>query len=53
MSQTYYHSEDLKKFPEISKNRPELGWRTLSARKITHSVGCGSRGAMSLLYRCL
>jgi 4-carboxymuconolactone decarboxylase len=25
MSQTYYHSEDLKKFPEISKNRPELG----------------------------
>ena len=25
MSQTYYDSEDLKKFPEISKNRPELG----------------------------
>lgn len=25
MSQTYYHSEDLKKFPEISQNRPELG----------------------------
>ena len=25
MSQTYYDSEDLKKFPEISKNRSELG----------------------------
>ena len=25
MNQTYYHSEDLKKFGEISENRPELG----------------------------
>ena len=25
MSQTYYDTEDLKKFPEISKNRSELG----------------------------
>ena len=25
MHDTYYHSEDLKKFSDIAKNRPELG----------------------------